>query len=388
LALCDARDAALCASSSACGGGGAGEQRLHLRQTGVDEMRRVVNPSLAGEPAARRERRPAHQSRGPDVAEDAPLVANRVGKPSLLEQLVEGGAMRLRHTPADVGDLVLDVRSAGAAARDRGPNRTAQRVGKLEREGIRDVEAVEQPVPDQIEIGRHRRADLRIGAQGFEHATRILVGFEKLPRPRALPHRRNQAMQLLGGAGRDGGRAAHQSQQLRRRDAGPVADVGQEVPRRHDGGGREAHVLVEHLGMMVTAARQMRGQIGVGELVGVDGLQATVRLDRSRLERLVPFLQLLPPEFAPVHLLRPLEALRDLLFRRRPDRLVAEPVDVGHLQPVDQHAVGLGELVSAALEGLRMDFHPVPRRGSREVYGVQLPGPGTRGVEAKVGGSP
>ena len=54
--------------------------------------------------------------------------------------------------------------------------------------------------------------------------------------------------------------------------------------------------------------------------------------DRGRLVGLVPLAQLLAPELAGEDLLRPREALRDLLLGSRQHRLVADAVDVAHLR--------------------------------------------------------
>ena len=89
---------------------GPGDQRAHLRDVRVDDVVRFVDPPLGGEPAARRERCAPHDPGGPDVAEDAALVADPVHQARLVEQFVELRAMLLGHLGADVRDLLLHVR--------------------------------------------------------------------------------------------------------------------------------------------------------------------------------------------------------------------------------------------------------------------------------------
>ena len=73
---------------------------------------------------------------------------------------------------------------------------------------------------------------------------------------------------------------------------------------------------------------EVRDQLVVGERVGVDRLQLAVGLDRGRLERLVPLAELLAPDLALPHLLGAREALRDLVVGCRMHRAVREAVDV------------------------------------------------------------
>ena len=78
---------------------------------------------------------------------------------------------------------------------------------------------------------------------------------------------------LVGATRGYGGRTAHQSQQVGRRQACPVPDVGEEVPGREHGGGGKAHVLGDHGRVMPAAARQISDQFRVGEGVRIDSLQ-------------------------------------------------------------------------------------------------------------------
>ena len=111
--------------------------------------------ALARQSPAASQDRPSHQPRRPDVAVDAALVAEPVGQPGLSEQLVELGPVLLGNLAAHVGDALIDVRDLGAPSRDGDPNRPKERVGQLERRRLGDVEAVQGPVSDQVEIAGH-----------------------------------------------------------------------------------------------------------------------------------------------------------------------------------------------------------------------------------------
>ena len=143
----------------------------------------------------RREHGPAHQPRRPDVAEHAALVAEPVGQPGLAEQLVELAAMLL-------GDLAADARrsaprrrtSSASPPADRDADRAQQHVGQLERARPADVEAVEQPVADEVEVAGDGRAGLAVErAQRVEHRGRVAVGLEQLPAPRGRSRSRRSA---------------------------------------------------------------------------------------------------------------------------------------------------------------------------------------------------
>ena len=116
------------------------------------------NPSLGGEPAPAGEHGAAHQPGGPDVAEDTALVADPVRQPRLPEQLVELRPMlfgNLARTSA-MRFSTSELLHVSLAHRDT--DRAQQHVGQLERAGLDDVEAVEQPVADEIEVAGHRPA--------------------------------------------------------------------------------------------------------------------------------------------------------------------------------------------------------------------------------------
>ena len=156
----------------------ARHQRAHLVEAGVDEVLGVVDAALGREPATGRERRAAHDPRRPDVAEDAAFVAQAVHEARLAEQLVELRAVLLGHLRADVGDAARRRPSVSLpGAVDGRADRAQQRVGQLERVATGDVEAVEQPAADEVEVVRHRRADLAVErAQLGEHLAGVAVG--------------------------------------------------------------------------------------------------------------------------------------------------------------------------------------------------------------------
>ena len=146
-----------CSSSSADGPLALDDQRAHLVEAGVDEVLGVVDPARALEAAAGRERGTAHDAGRPDVAEHAPFVAEAVHQTRFADQLVELRAVLVGYLPADVGNARVDLRAAVAfPAVDGQTDRAQQRVGQLERIAPGDIETVEQPTPDEVEIVGHR----------------------------------------------------------------------------------------------------------------------------------------------------------------------------------------------------------------------------------------
>ena len=66
-------------------------------------------------------------------------------------------------------------------------DRAQQRVGQLERVAPGDVEAVEQPTADEVEVRRHRGADVAAErAQLGERLAGIAVGVEQRARRRVV----------------------------------------------------------------------------------------------------------------------------------------------------------------------------------------------------------
>ena len=125
----------------------------------------------AREPATGGERGAAHQPRRPDVAVDPRSSRSRYVQPGLAEQLVELGAVLLGDLAADVGDQRRRRPTPSTSAPGDGdPDRAEQRVGQLERGRLGDVEAVEQPVADEVEVAGHGRARVAVErAQRGEH---------------------------------------------------------------------------------------------------------------------------------------------------------------------------------------------------------------------------
>ena len=68
-----------------------------------------MDPALRGKSPAARHGGPAHDPRGPDVAEDPALVADPVCQPSFFEELVELAPMLRGDLAADLGDPFADV---------------------------------------------------------------------------------------------------------------------------------------------------------------------------------------------------------------------------------------------------------------------------------------
>src|SRR5205085_11981053 len=75
---------------------------------------------------------------------------------------------------------------------------------------------------------------------------------------------------------------------------------------------------------------------------------------------------------------------RDLLLVDHRAVVVREAVDVLDLDPVEQHPVEPREVLGATLERLRVHLGPIPGGRTREVHGVELPGPGAGRFEAQV----
>ena len=182
---------------------------------------------------------------------------------------------------------------------DERPDRAHQCVGQLQRVPPCDVEAVEEPATDQVQVARHRSAHFTVGpAQLGEHLLGIVVRLEPGAGRSVDLERSDQPTQLVGSPRGDRRRPAHHRQCVGRLDVGPGHQVGEEVADRHHGRGGEAHVLVHHLPVVVAAPFEVRRELGVRERVGVDGLELAVPRDRRRLRDLVPLPELLAPDLA------------------------------------------------------------------------------------------
>ena len=177
-----------------------------------------------------------------------------------------------------------------AGAVDRQPDRAQQRVGQLERVAPGDVEAVEQPAADEVEILRHRGADVAVErAQLGERLAGVAVGVEQRASRRCRSLIAAMSRSSSPDAPADTGAAPRIiASASAGATLGPRPEVREQVADRQHRRPGEAHVLEDHLRVVLATAREIRDQLVVGERVGVDRLQLAVGLDRGRLERLVP----------------------------------------------------------------------------------------------------
>ncbi len=238
---------------------------------------------------------------------------------------------------------------------------------------------------DQVEVAGNRRAGFAPqGTHAGEHVCGVAARREDLAGRRVLGERPLQPLHLVGVPRRHRCRAAHQAQQLGRRQARPLANVGEEIPGWEQGTGGEAHVLGEHVRMVVAAAAQIDDQLRVGEGVRMDRLQLTVRGDGGRFALVVPIAQLLPPDLLGEDLFGAPKALGDFGFRSRQHLSIGETVDVAHLEAVDDQPVVAGEVVGAFLEREWMRVLEVARHRAREMHRVLGPRPWARRFETQV----
>jgi hypothetical protein len=101
---------------------------------------------------------------------------------------------------------------------------------KLERAGLRDVETIEKPVPDKIEVRRQGCTCFTLKrAQCVKHATGFVLRRKELPSSTILPHRGDQPVELGRRPRGHRGRTAQQPEQVSRREACPVPNVREEV---------------------------------------------------------------------------------------------------------------------------------------------------------------
>src|SRR5205085_1275689 len=104
------------------------------------------------------------------------LVAQPVGEARLPKEAVELGLLFRRNLLADCGDLLVDAARLLQLARDGDPNGADKRIRHLDRARLGDVEAIEQPVADQIEVAGDGRTGLTgLIPQAREHASRLVV---------------------------------------------------------------------------------------------------------------------------------------------------------------------------------------------------------------------
>ena len=130
---------------------------------------------------------------------------------------------------ADARDRVLE--SSPRSSPDGGADRPQQHVGHLERVPARDVEAVEQPVADQVEVAVDAcRPSSSRARSSVEDRGRVAVGLDQLRASGSDANAATSACELVGRARRHRRRAAHQPEQVGRRQAGPVLTWAMKSP--------------------------------------------------------------------------------------------------------------------------------------------------------------
>jgi hypothetical protein len=131
---------------------GAGNERAHLIQAGVQHLIGGGEAATTGDAPASRKGGAPHETRCPDVAVDAALVAEAVGEAGLAEQFVKLVLVRRGNQGANLGNAGIDVRGDLSCSGDGYTDGPEERVRQFERRGLGDVEAVDEAVADQIEI--------------------------------------------------------------------------------------------------------------------------------------------------------------------------------------------------------------------------------------------
>jgi hypothetical protein len=155
---------------------------------------------------------------------------------------------------ADFGNTCSDVRSGLSFFKNGYADGPEKRVRQLERRGLDDVEAIDEAVTNQIQVAREGRTCLAIkGSQACEHLRGVALRFEHLNCSSAFGDRFHNAFHLVGATCRYCRRTAHESQQVRRRQSCPVPNVCQEIPDRQHRARSEAHVLGDHVRVVVAA---------------------------------------------------------------------------------------------------------------------------------------
>ena len=170
-------------------------------------------------------------------------------------------ACSLRNLAAHLGDRGPRHRTRPGSAVDGGADRAQQRVRQLERVAAGDVEAVEQPVADEVEVGRQRPRPVSPSSERRRSSTSrgIVVGVEQLARVRSPCLSAAISCSSSADAPADTG-AAPRIRSSSSAGGTPVHshDVREQVADRQHRRAREAHVLVDHLDVVVAAARQVR----------------------------------------------------------------------------------------------------------------------------------
>jgi hypothetical protein len=122
--------------------------------------------------------------------------------------------------------------------------------------------------------------------------------------------------------------------------------------------------------MVVATARQVGGQVRVGERVWIHGLQFAVRGERGGFAIFVPIAKLLAPQVLREDVFGALEALGDFGLRGRKHLTVGETVHVAHLEAVNEQPVEAGEVVGTLLDCGGMHLLPIAGHRAREMHGV------------------
>ena len=342
-----------------------------------------MQTAVRREPTARSERGPAHQPGRPDVGVDTAFVAHAVADAGVRKEGVVLLAVLLRHVAADVGDLLLDVRGHAGLV-DRRADGSQEDVGQLERVVVGDVEPVQQPETGELEVVVQRPAGRGgLAPQALEQGSGVLVRVEGLARGRVGPVRRDQGRVLGRAAAGDQGRAAHQTEQLHRRQTGPLRCVDEEVARGDHRGAGERHVLPDHRGVVGAAAAQVVHQLLVAQRIGIHRLDLVVGLHGGRLADLVPLLRLVAPQPALEHVRGALDAVGEGLGRHRDHLPVGEPVGVGGHPGLERDAVERHHVAVPEAERRRVHLGPVGGHRAGEVHRVEVPGTGSRRLEGE-----
>jgi hypothetical protein len=111
---------------------------------------RSVDAAAAGDATASCKSGATHDTRGPDVAENAPLVTEAVGKAGFAEQFVEFGLMRDRDLGSNFGNPGIDVRGGLDFSGNGDANCPEECVRQFERRGLGNVETIDEAVADQV----------------------------------------------------------------------------------------------------------------------------------------------------------------------------------------------------------------------------------------------
>ena len=363
---------------------GALEQRAHLVDVREDDVLGIVETPTLRESPARCQRGTPHQPGRPDVSVDTALVAHRVADTGLLEQGVVLLAMLLGNVTANLGHLLIEVRGAVRLV-DRGPDGAQEHVGQLERAVVRDVEPVEQSVADEVEVVAQRlTGGAGFSPQALEEGTGVLVRVELPACGIVGAVRRDHGGVLRRASTGDRRGTTHQTEELHRRQTGPLPRVDEEVTRGDDSGAGEGHVLSDHRDVVLTTAVQVFHERLVVQLVRIDRLDLAVGRLRGRLANLVPLLRTVTPQLAVEDLRDALDALGECFGCDGFHLPVAEPVDVGGPPGLDRGAVERCHVAVSEAERFGMHLRPVGGHRSGEVQRIQVPRPWTGCLEGQL----